>query len=229
VTSPQDVIAVFKNPKALSFDPFIKNVMQVFGASPAAVEKMYQVDGTTPLHKSFMEVSHDNFKLQLHPGDKLDTLQARFLGRIDDWLRWDRLAAGGPMVLSSPGADGSGSGDGGGLRVSLLEWCKQVMLDTATRAFFGDAMFDVAPRLLDSFFAFDDDAWKLNYRFPRFAAKAMYAAKDSGEAAFARYFGLPKAQRPNAAWMTDMFEQGMRDLGIDEREMAAMLFLQYWV
>ena len=232
VTSPEDVSAVYKKSQALSFDPFINNVTMAFGATRANADKMLE----TPLRsiegglgtntsdnssrsKSFMEQSHDNYKLQLHPGHKLDELQAAFLDRIDSALQFHNISPKITRFSPSPHTKG----------VSLFDWTSEVLLDTATRAFFGNILLDdVQPDLLDSFFIFDDESWKLNYQYPRFAAKQMHAAKDKSIAAFERYFSLSRSSRPGAAWIITTLEDDMRALGMDTQQIASMIFLVYW-
>ena len=233
ITSAEDVSAVYRNTKALDFDPFIHNVAMAFGATKTNADKMFEVpsisekkkllgDGEGPDRptKSFIEQSHDNYKLQLHPGPKLDELQAAFLDRIDSYLHFDKISP--RITRPSSGSDIK--------FVSLFDWTSEVLLDAATRAFFGDSLLDIIePDLLDSFFVFDDDSWKLNYQYPRFAAKEMFGAKDKATAAFERYFSLPRRERPGAAWIIQMLEDDMRRLGMDNQQVASMIFMIYWV
>ncbi|OCL04151.1 cytochrome P450, partial [Glonium stellatum] len=215
VTSPEDVLSVYKNTKALDFNPIIRDIMTDFGLTPTTLDKMFEQRFTG---KCWMDLTHDDFKLQLHPGEKLDALQDTFLGNIDRSMSWDKLD--GPMVLAGSGTDEK--------VVSLFKWCGEVLVDSATRAFFGDALYQVAPDLLKDFFTFDNESWKLNYKYPHFAAKDMYAAKANGEAAFVKYLALPKEQRQDASWIVQAIEQGMKDISIDEEsQRAPMLFVFY--
>ncbi|KAF4629881.1 hypothetical protein G7Y89_g8262 [Cudoniella acicularis] len=72
--------------------------MASFGLIPSTPDRMFQetFDG-----KSWMDICHENFKLQIHPGEKLKELHSTFLGNIDKSLQWDRLS--GSMVLSNTG------------------------------------------------------------------------------------------------------------------------------
>ena len=178
---------------------------------------------TTSKHcrsKSFIEQSHDNYKLQLHPGPKLDELQAAFLDRIAAHLHFDHISS--RITRSSREAQTK--------VVSLFGWTSEVLLAVATRAFFGDTLLDkIQPDLLDSFFLFDDESWKRNYQYPRFAAKDLYAAKDKATAAFERYFSLPRSSRPEAAWIIVTLKDDMRSLGMDTQQIACTILLIYWV
>ena len=102
--------------------------------------------------KCWMDLTHDDFKLQLPHGEKLDVLQDTFLSNIDRSLNWDKLS--GPMVISGSRKDEK--------VVSLFKWCGEVLVDSATRAFFGDSIYQIAPDLLPDLFTFDNESWKLS-------------------------------------------------------------------
>ncbi|KAF2197034.1 cytochrome P450 [Delitschia confertaspora ATCC 74209] len=215
ITSPEDVLAVYKDTTSLDFDPIIRDIMADFGLTRHTLDKMFDRKFG---QKHWMDLCHADFKLQMHPGEKLEVLQSTFLGNIDKSLQWSQVS--GPMVLASSNKNGK--------TVSLWKWCGQVLVDSATRAFFGDAIYRVAPDLLADFFLFDNESWKLSYKYPRFAAPDMYKAKAKGEAAFAQYLALPQEQRQDASWIVKAIEQGIMDLGVEESSQAApMLFVLY--
>lgn len=58
--------------------------------------------------------------------------------------------------------------------LSLLGWCREILLDSATRSFFGDRLLEVEPDLFETFFDFDDNSWKLTYKLPRFMSQDRY-------------------------------------------------------
>ncbi|KAI9844750.1 MAG: hypothetical protein M1837_005283 [Sclerophora amabilis] len=220
LTSPQDVAAVYKS-KSLSFDPVMRDVVATFGATPSSAEKMWQSpadQGSANPRKSFMELSHENYKAQLHPGAKLDTLQDRFLGSIDESLRWQNISHN--VVRSSSQETKI---------VSLLGWCSEVLIDSATRAFFGPRLLQIEPNLLQSSIDFDDNSWKFNYQIPRFLAKETYTAKDRITVALEKYFNLPEEEREESAWMIQALEMDMRKVGLDEQQLASMIMVLHWV
>lgn len=163
---------------------------------------------TTDKPKSWMDTCHDDFKLQMHPGQQLDTLQSVFLGNIDRLLRWDQIV-------------GTKAEHGSMKVVSAWEWCRHALVDAATRAFFGEAIYRVAPNILSDFYTYDDDAWKQHYDYPRFAARDMYEAKERCELAWVEYLSLPVQQRQDASWITLRIEEGLKGLGIEEASQAA--------
>lgn len=228
MTSASDVSAVFKNIEQLTFDDYIEDMMLHFGASKAAVHTMFaapeKADQTptglqpNPLHKSLIHLSESFYRQQLHPGKKLDILQDTFLGNIHNSLGWDSLPA--KAIMSSRAEDRTGS---------LLAWTREVLLDGATRAFFGDRLVELEPKLFESFFYFDDNSWKLTYRIPRPWSNDMYAAKQTAQDAMEAYFKLPKEQRPGATWLVQTLETEMKARGIGESDIAALLMMIFWV
>jgi len=96
VTSPDDVLSVYNNTKALDFNPIIKDIMATLATLDGMFEERFK-------GKCWMDLTHDDFKLQLHPEEKLDVLQGTFLSNIDRSLNWDKLS--GPMVISGSGKD----------------------------------------------------------------------------------------------------------------------------
>lgn len=109
--------------------------------------------------------------------------------------------------------------------ISLWNWCWSVLSEAATQAFFGDAIFEVAPNVLDEFWAFNLEAWKMHSKYPRFATPRVFDAKDRSVKAFANYLSLSKEQRPGACWLVEQLEMGMEEMCITKPiQCGAMLF-----
>lgn len=113
--------------------------------------------------------------------------------------------------------------------VSLLDWTRDVLLKAVTEAIFGDQLMKLDPQLLDYFTAFDDESWKLSYKYPRQVSKKMYQAKDNMVAAIEKYLRLAKDQRPEQAWLVGKLEAETKDAGIDTHDLAAMITSLLWV
>ena len=113
--------------------------------------------------------------------------------------------------------------------VSLLGWCREVLLDSATLSFFDERLVQIDPELYDSFFVFDELSWKLLFRYPRLFAHKMYAAKDRIIDALTIYFKLPPSERTGESWLISELEREMRNIGIGDRDIAAIIMPLYWV
>lgn len=145
VTSLSDVQLMYKEPK-LSFNAVISSIMGDFGCTPDTLQKMFDKEGKL---KHWMDVSHDDFTLQMHPGDKFKTLNVSFLRHIESWMHWDRIT-GFSLISQSPSKPSK--------TVSLWKWYYTVLCDSATRSIFGDAIFQASPDLLENFYTFDEKA-----------------------------------------------------------------------
>ncbi|KAG8162984.1 hypothetical protein KVR01_007462 [Diaporthe batatas] len=204
-TSPKDVLSIYKETKKLDMNPVIAKIMRDFDCTKENVQKMFD---TTNKPKSWMDTCHDDFKLQMHPGERLEILQTTVLNNIDRLLQWDQVV-------------GVKSTKGPAKIVSAWEWCRHALVDGATRAFFGDAIYRVAPDILSVFYIYDDDAWKQHYNYPKFAARNMYEAKEQCLQAWIAYLSLPVEEREDASWIVKKIEQGLKQMGVDEPSQAA--------
>lgn len=212
VTSPSDVQSIYKEPK-LSFDAVISDFMAGFGSTPDTLQKMFDKKGKS---KSWMDLSHDDLKLQMHPGEKFEELNNSLLLNIDSWLQWDRIV--GFPIMPQPSLTGSKT-------VSLWKWCYVVLVDSATRSMFGEAIFDIYPDVLENFYSFDEEGWKLPYKLPKFAAKKLYRTLARSQAAFGDFLALPKEQRQDSSWIVKQLEDGMIDLGVKDPAQCGVMLL----
>ncbi len=226
ITSPQDVSVVYKNIVSLTFDEYIRDMMYQFGGSEYAVQKMWQDPAKStallspnPFHKNLARLGEDFYRQQLHPGTNLEELQSQFMPNIHKSLTDENMSA--KIIISSTIT--------GEKTVSLLGWVREVLLDSATRSFFGDRLLEIEPNMFKNFFDFDDNSWKLTYHLPRIFATEMYEAKQQATDALIKYFQLPKEERPGAAWLVRTLESEMRNLGIGDADVACFLMMIYWV
>ncbi|KAH6679216.1 hypothetical protein B0J14DRAFT_472102 [Halenospora varia] len=112
--------------------------------------------------------------------------------------------------------------------VSLINWCADVLMNSATKAFFGDCIYDVAPDIVKDIVAYDEDSWKFIYKYPYFAAKEVYDARNKCGEAFADYLLIRMQQHADAAWIVGAMERGQQDIGIaDQKELVATFFQLY--
>jgi len=229
LTSAADAAAMSKNTKELVFDAYVKGMMASMGSSETGIAKMWQTRPSrtgypNPFGKPLGQLSEEIFRKQLHPGIHLTKLQHKFLRNIHQSLTANNLSrtrTRGKVVLSS-------SLDGKHI-VSLLQWTQATLLEGATNAFFGEALLECNPGLLDNFSEFDERSWQLSYKIPRPWSRKMQMAKQKSLDALTAYFKAPASQRPGACWLVETMEREMRAAGIGEYDMAANLMMAYWV
>lgn len=206
--------------------------MVAFGASPGAIEKMWLLPSNdkhgfnaqveNPSQKCLAQLTRDFHKQQLHPGQNQRSLSEKFQGYIEESLRWDSMSTrpNDKYILRSSEMS---------KEISLKGWCADVLLNAATRAFYGESLLQNQPDLFRDFFDFDDNSWMLMYRYPRFMATSMYQAKDAAIDALTKYFATPKGSRRGEAWFIRTLEAEQRQLGIDDRDIATLNLMVYWV
>lgn len=213
VTSPADVQTIYKEPK-LSFEAVISEFMAGFGCTQDTLHKMFDKKGQL---KSWMDLSHDDLRLQMHPGERFEDLNASFLRNINSWLDWDRID-GFPILPQTPPSPDVKT-------VSLWKWCYTVLVDSATRSMFGEAIFEAYPDVLENFYSFDEEGWKLPYKLPKFAAKELYRTLARSQAAFADYLAMPAEHRQDSSWIVKRLEDGMHELGVTDPAQCGVMLL----
>jgi hypothetical protein len=110
----------------------------------------------------------------------------------------------------------------------ILKWTSDIIVKASTKSFFGTALFEKSPGLVDDFRMFNRQTWTLLYKYPRFLSRTAYDSRDSAIDALERYFEMPQDQRRDAAPFVIKAEDEMRKHGIINRDIAAVLFKLYW-
>ena len=237
LTLASDAAAAYKNTTSLNYDKFVQNLFNAFGVSPTTIERMYQspemfledhkskslLQSENPLHKCLIHLNSDIYKQQLHPGSRLDALQGKFLSYINKSLCWEKSSfwnVPSSTITKAPSSE---------VTVSLFQWCRGVLIDSATRTFFGDILLDISPDFTEHFFDYDENSWKLLYQYPRIFARDVHTAKSKMLDILVTYLNLSKEQKSDASWLIQTLENEQRDIGIDIRDIAAMIMMGYWV
>lgn len=228
MTSPQDISRIYKSTEALTFDDFMRGMLLRLGASSDAVRKWLPNSGVNtkghvpgssdPLPQDYGHLGEQLCRKQLLPGQNLDKLQGVLINNIQQSLQWHKLSGNITLYYTQEVKT-----------VSLLNWCRDVMLDGATRAFFDESLMQIDPKLFESFYVFDDLSWQLHFGYPRFMSRTMYAAKDRIIDALTVYFKQPQQERKGEAWLIRNLENEMRLIGIEDRDIAAIIMPLYWV
>lgn len=228
MTAAEDVQTTNNNTAQLTFDPYMRDMMVSFGATPVAVDKMFEKPPAEAPKKSTLEpnpsqkplahLAEQMIRVQLHPGKQLDDLQEIFLTRIHDLVGWDSMPSS-TVLSSTPNCR----------VVSLLDWTRKSLLEGATAAFFGEALLKIEPNLFDNFFEFDDQSWKLTYKIPPPWCNDMIAAKKAAQDALTLYFEMPRDKRTGECWLVRALEAELRAREVRPPDIAAYFMMVYWV
>lgn len=211
VTSPADILAIYRESVKLDFESVSQEAMRQFGWTNETLERMCDHHG---MAEHGMDLNHKDVKAQLHPGEKFDALQTSFLNHIGHLI--DDKKVVNSMVINTSGASKT---------ISLLRWCGYIMVEATIRSFFGNAIFSIYPEVVSEFLDWDREAWKMHVSYPKFAARSMYRAKERAHSALNEYLNLPPQQRADALWLIKRLEERMDGLGVKAKDQHSSLLL----
>jgi hypothetical protein len=228
LTSPQDITAAHKLTDALIYEPILRDLMVDFGSSKKAMRQMwmspadYETKSTSkvpnPQQKCLVLLYRDMIKTQIQPGPNLDRIGKRFIESISAVTKWESMTPA--YLLENLGERRT---------VSLKNWCANVIVGSASTAFFGETLLKSHTSLLKDFLHYDDNSWMLMFRYPRFLAPAMYRSMDRAIEAFSKYFEMPREERPGASWFVKALEEEKKAINMDNWDMGVLVFMSYWV
>ena len=232
LTSNQDVAAAWKDTAALTFDPFVQQLMTLLGMSKKTQDTLYRENPAelpqfekdsksllvheNLMHQAFYHLQMKWVKQQLS-GSRLADIGQSFVRYIDQCLHINNFSPS--FIYSST----SSSED-----ASLKKMVRYCLVSSATKAFFGSQMQEVDPGFLDYYFKFEEAAWKMFYQYPRFLAKDLYGASEGILRTMTKYYDRPQSERPDTVWMFKTIETEMRYLGLSSRDIAIMSFMLFW-
>lgn len=220
VTSPEDVGAIYRNNTTLSWDAMLNDLLVVFGVNRSVVPKLWQKpfiaerrsqipsSGLSPVHSTL-----DLYKRQLLPGERLESISQVLLGNINSTLRWEKMTERYGAATQ---------------RISLKDFCSEVLVDALTRTLFGNRIYEVEPNLVQNLLDFNDDAWMLIFHYPQSSKSKLFKARAEISRGFVKYIQGEEDARSGCAWLIRniMEEQAALDIGDEDR--AALLLMIYW-
>lgn len=114
------------------------------------------------------------------------------------------------------------------VEMPLYQWLSEYFIKLEQDVYFGEALSRVDPQLPSNFFVFDELIWKMLYQYPRFMSSDMTVPRSKVIAALKKYFEIPRSQRrDNAAWLINTMEDEMCALGVDNENLAVVMFHLY--
>ena len=221
--SPKDMSTVYKNITNLTFDGFIRDLYTTFGMSKEGIRLMWQThpsksgDEATPSKIQHSHLGQGVHRQQLHPGDQLEDITAKYIERIEQRMSWTEI----PSISTTAETEK-------GKVVSLYGWCAAVLGNATVHALYGDVLLELEPRLLDYFYIFDEESWKLTFQLPPLLAKRMHTAKDNSRQAYIRYFQLPAEKRLGACHYLRTVEAKQRKAGMTDWDIGVAAQMFFW-
>lgn len=222
LTNPKDMSEAYRHASTLSFDVFVKRLLQTCGSARSVVEKLYQNPQLPREHKNSLgEALHALNVQQSSPGRHFDALSTKILCYFECSLTFGAVASNARLSSGTPPSADTAY-------VSLTRLCAETVINASQDAYFGHYLSKIDPNLAQTFLDFDTRSWQLLYHYPRWLSPTMHSARDNLVMALASYFDAPEENKVDAAWATKYVEQEMRHLGFDNEQMATLMMLQYW-
>lgn len=218
ILHPDDSTAVYRNTTSMSFIKIVEQLQRTFRISERTMQAAWKVPTSkeedrvqtiaglpNPGLKSLGDLSMDFWKAQV-AGKEYGAVESQFSRMIADELAKEVSRAG--------------MRDG---EIKLLQLVQRVFLGAGMRTFFGEKLLELDPDFVAKFVAFDDESWKLWFRWP--FSKRMFANKRNVEESLERWLELPREERGELAYLVDMVERSQRAIGTPMNDLAKIMNL----
>ena len=202
--------------------------MSAFGLNKAALQTVWHEpqpgdasyipsNVINPTHKAHVHFTEEMYQRQLLPGAKLDGLSQKIIGFIDENLQWEKLAGPSVMEISETY-----------IQLSLKTFCRGKLIDMISHYMFGEKLYQIEPNIAEHMVQFNDDAWMVLFRYPKFMAPKLAKSRQKIQEAFRKYIQIPREQRSDAMWGMQNIIAAQEQAGIREKDRTALLLLVYW-
>ncbi|KAF2122173.1 cytochrome P450 [Lophiotrema nucula] len=228
VTCPDDVSNVYKKSTIFSWHGHMDMLLDGWGLSKEARKISWrkplpgELDPVmskelNPQNKCLIEVIEDTYKMQLLPGERLDTMMSSVIDKINASLTWDKLF--GPFVLDSSTES---------RRVSVKDMCRTVITEATTRTMFGDLIFQYEPSIVEQLSITNDKAWAYVFNFPSILIPKLHRARKRIDAAVRACINTPEKFRQGEGWAVRRVIQALELFQMDEESRVSLLLMVLW-
>ncbi len=201
----------------------LDDLLVAFGVNATVIPKLWQKRlsgpnddaslGATPQYLSIIHSTLDHYKRQLLPGEKLDNISEVLLRNIDASLCWE-------SIYRRYGVETT--------RISLKDFCSEVLVDALSRTLFGHRIYEAAPDLVQNLLDFNDDAWMLIFHYPQSAESKLKKSRSKILEGFMNYIQGPEEIRSGRAWLIERVMEEQKAVDIRDEDRAALLLMIYW-
>lgn len=222
VTNAKHSAEVYKNTDSLSFEEFVRSLMRLNGNDEQVIQNVYtplpveKLGFANPKGLSLGALVQRMHVHQLHPGDYSAVLHVK----IRDWINRELTFKALAKDYGSYASQGSKS-----VELPLYEWTSAYLVRLGQYAYFGDVLSEVDPAYAEAYMVFDEVIWKMLYHYPSFLCRDMTGPRDRMMSSLKKYLKLPTDyRRQHAAWLLNVMEDEMKAIGVDDDNLAILIF-----
>ncbi|KAL4923645.1 cytochrome P450 [Aspergillus undulatus] len=229
VFSEQDATEVLRERPDIIHTEHIKDLLHGLGCSGPGISEIdndhqstISVSGGKVIvtnRPSLYKVAEELMKKQLLDRNLGNELLARTLKVLETQARWGGI--GTPTLLDA-------SEDGQNLTVSLWKWAQVASIRAITTAWFGNAIWELSPSIIDDHIQVDHGLWQLLFRIPKPFAREVYAARARVQHCLVEFLRLPESKKGDQSWAIKAAVAEMRIRGMSEEDMASYLLMVFW-
>ncbi|KAI1850164.1 hypothetical protein JX266_004543 [Neoarthrinium moseri] len=217
---------VYKNTDSLSFEEFVQTLMRTNGNDERTIKTVYsplpkdKAGFPNPEGLSLGVLAQRMHMHQLHPGDNMLVLQKKAGNWINHQLRFEVLGkdclyvrSRGPTYIQLP----------------LYQWTSDYFVRLGQYVYFGAVLDNIDPNYAPNYITFDEVIWKMLYQYPDFLCRDITTPRAHMISSLKSYFQIPQSERrQEAAWIINAMEDEIRALGVDDENLAIMVFHLYF-
>ncbi|PYH41075.1 cytochrome P450 [Aspergillus saccharolyticus JOP 1030-1] len=219
ILSEQDATAVLREPPQLTHVEHLKNLLRGLGCSERGISEMDHESEAKAQAPPLVLVAEELMRKQLLEKSLSPAILSRSLEVLESHIRWEALEA--PTLLH-PAEDGQRR------TVSLYKWAQTAIIHAVTTAYFGAAIWDLSPSLVEDLVCLENELWKLLFNLPRPCGRAVRLARTRVLRCLVDYMRLPAASQEDQSWAVRQSLTEMRRRGLSEADMAAYLLMVLW-
>jgi hypothetical protein len=229
ILSEEDATTVLRGSPELTHTEHIQGLLRALGCSKFGVGEMHHASRSKvsgpgdnvghPARVPFVLAAESLMRKQLLHRSLSQDLLTRTLQVLDMQTRWDGIEAVAVLQTSK---------DARQKTVSLSKWAQGAMIRAIATAWFGAAIWDLSPTIIDDLVYLDHSLWKLVFRLPRPFAKDVQATRDRLRRCFVKYLRLSPSMKEDQCWAAKASEMEMRTRGMGEEDIACYMLMVFW-
>ena len=170
-----------------------------------------------PSGKCLVHLGNALLHKQLLDPTRLDDLTHKVLSHIDAATHWDSLPATSILASNSD------------VKIlSLHNWCRDVLVTGQNRAFFGDSLREIEPRVAELLDEWNVHNWRVLYPYPRFMAREATRPRDRLIEVLRAYLEGPVERRGDGVPFVGELGGEERAAGLAAEDSARILLIILW-